>query len=206
MLYAGEATWPPNRRAGDAVAVRGETFVGKPCVHGHDGLRYTSGKKRCVECSREQHQKRWVNAEVRARQAEQNRIWHKNPVNRSRRSADRRERYALDIDYRSRVCATSRKRYKNPSVRSTRRAYVLNRLYGLSATDYNKMLHDQGGVCAICRGSPRGKHLSVDHCHNTGAVRGLLCGSCNSTIGKLKDDPMLTHLATKYLLERTPPQ
>jgi hypothetical protein len=69
--------------------------------------------------------------------------------------------------------------------------------------EYLKLLESQLGKCAICRGVElrKGKkiRLSVDHCHTTGKVRGLLCGNCNRAIGLLKDDSSLLLKAVLYL-------
>lgn len=63
------------------------------------------------------------------------------------------------------------------------------------------MLAIQGGVCAICRKECKsGRELAVDHDHETGAVRSLLCMNCNRAIGWLQDDPDLLMAATEYLL------
>lgn len=56
--------------------------------------------------------------------------------------------------------------------------------YGLLLEDYEDLLHRQGGVCALCKEPPaRGKSLCIDHCHDSGRVRGLLCNRCNSLLG-----------------------
>lgn len=56
--------------------------------------------------------------------------------------------------------------------------------YGLLLEDYEEQLHRQGGVCALCKSPPaRGKSLCIDHCHDSGRVRGLLCNRCNSLLG-----------------------
>lgn len=74
--------------------------------------------------------------------------------------------------------------------------------YGISGDDYEKILALQGGVCAICRkactrtGSGR---LCVDHDHESGQVRGLLCFKCNVGIGHLADDVELLKGAVSYL-------
>ena len=77
------------------------------------------------------------------------------------------------------------------------------RRYGLTRDDFWKLLEKQGGVCAICGTSEPGKgrtRMCVDHCHRTGKVRGLLCGSCNRSIGQLGDDPDILQRAADYLL------
>lgn len=73
--------------------------------------------------------------------------------------------------------------------------------YGISYETYCEMLALQNGVCAICSDPPSGrtKRLSVDHCHNTGIVRGLLCNRCNRSLGLLKDDREVLKKAIKYL-------
>jgi len=60
--------------------------------------------------------------------------------------------------------------------------------YDITAEQYTTLLVIQNNVCGICEGPPQsGEVLVVDHCHDTGAVRGLLCSSCNKAIGLLKD-------------------
>ncbi len=75
--------------------------------------------------------------------------------------------------------------------------------YGLTMEDYNKMLKKQGGTCVICRNGNNRRKLCVDHNHKTGKVRGLLCDSCNFTIGHSKEDINLLKKAIKYLEEGT---
>lgn len=62
------------------------------------------------------------------------------------------------------------------------RSKKLTRLFGLTAEDYDTMLENQGGVCAICQSPPKNNRLAVDHDHNTGEIRGLLCTRCNVTL------------------------
>ena len=75
--------------------------------------------------------------------------------------------------------------------------------YGISIIEYMKILQSQNNCCAICKVEQSGyknKRLSVDHCHQTGRVRGLLCDYCNNAIGKFKDNPILSKNATEYLI------
>lgn len=78
------------------------------------------------------------------------------------------------------------------------------REYRMTPDEYAAMVAAQAGRCAICGEAPepaghRRLALFVDHDHETGAVRGLLCGPCNTGIGHLKDDPERLRVAAKYL-------
>lgn len=79
---------------------------------------------------------------------------------------------------------------------------VLNR-YGVTKEQYAEMLRQQGGGCAICGSSDPGKEsgfkLSVDHCHDTNVIRGLLCKNCNLAIGYFQDNPDLCRRGADYL-------
>lgn len=75
--------------------------------------------------------------------------------------------------------------------------------YGLTIEQYDSMLARQDGSCAICKSTePRMKNagrLYVDHCHETGEVRGLLCFRCNTMLGNAGDSPEVLRLAAEYL-------
>ena len=93
------------------------------------------------------------------------------------------------------------------------RHYGLSRNYNISLTDYARMFSEQGGVCAICKqpetaklpgrktGSTdlRVRDLSVDHCHETGKIRELLCNSCNHMLGEAKDNIEVLLAGANYL-------
>lgn len=71
----------------------------------------------------------------------------------------------------------------------------------LAEAEYQAILQKQGGGCAICQGlNEDGRRLAVDHNHDTGLIRGLLCGSCNLGLGKLGDDLEGVERAIDYLL------
>jgi hypothetical protein len=90
--------------------------------------------------------------------------------------------------------ATKREWYKKNLAHH--KATVRKRNYGISDEQYQQMLKEQEGGCAICGGNRR---LAVDHCHNTGKVRGLLCMYCNTGIGHLRDSFELLIKAASYL-------
>ena len=81
----------------------------------------------------------------------------------------------------------------------------LRQKYGMSLDTYDAILKKQGGRCKICRADKPGgagakfNVFSVDHDHNTGAVRGLLCGLCNITIGSAREDAEILRATVKYL-------
>lgn len=86
----------------------------------------------------------------------------------------------------------------------------LNKLlrdFGITKEKYNNMIVNQNNVCAICKNIETSKHktgivksLSVDHCHKTNKVRGLLCSKCNLAIGVFKDSVDILKSAIDYLL------
>lgn len=81
----------------------------------------------------------------------------------------------------------------------------LLRKYGLNPTEFDALLDRQGNGCAVCR-VPFGEHQrgpQIDHCHETGQVRGLLCTSCNIGLGHTKDDPALQFEFSLYLARAT---
>lgn len=94
----------------------------------------------------------------------------------------------------------------NPGIERKR---ALWRKYKLTAEGYDALLAKQGNKCAICEEAESSydqkcgslKRLCVDHSHSTGKVRGLLCFRCNSTIGKLEENPQLLRAMWDYLHE-----
>lgn len=75
-----------------------------------------------------------------------------------------------------------------------------NKRYGITSAQYDAIWAQQGGRCAICDEAEGKRQLSVDHDHETGAIRGLLCMLCNMGIGALRDDPDRLAAAMAYLI------
>jgi hypothetical protein len=103
-----------------------------------------------------------------------------------------------------------RRRYqRNYRINNQRSVHntVLKKFYGISVDEYEAMLKAQDGVCRICGSdktsvdpnTKKYRRMSVDHCHATGKVRGLLCCDCNRGLGYFKDNPVLLHAAIDYL-------
>ena len=83
--------------------------------------------------------------------------------------------------------------------------YELKRRFGINKAEYEKLMAEQNHCCAICKKPERlilnGKQasLAVDHCHNKGFVRGLLCSKCNQGIGCFEDNVEYLKRAIEYL-------
>jgi len=110
----------------------------------------------------------------------------------------------LGVRSRCRTCHNQAMRdYERKRGPEWRRKKTLHR-YGITPQDYDRMFREQEGKCKICEKIPqerhsRDRHLVVDHCHTTQAVRGLLCHSCNRALGMFNDDPKVLDKAAAYL-------
>lgn len=85
-----------------------------------------------------------------------------------------------------------------------KRAERFRRIYGITIDEYDQMLADQDGRCAICRepsswNRREGDVLPIDHDHATGKVRGLLCHPCNQALGLMRDNPGRLRAAADYI-------
>jgi hypothetical protein len=102
--------------------------------------------------------------------------------------------------------AYCKERNSSPQQRDKNREWSYKRRYGITSSEYDRMLSNQNGVCKICgsKDSKKGGHrFTVDHCHTTGEVRGLLCGPCNLAIGLLGDNISTLQNAINYLSTHT---
>lgn len=172
-------------------------YQGKPCLNGHSGLRYTKGS-RCVEC-----------VGVRRSVA-------KNPKGRSNENHERSLIAAASGDttyipftpckfghslrfVNSNNCVIcdeiAREKYK-----IDRKYWRIEKVYGLSRDAYLSMVAEHDSSCKICsiKFDDHFK-LHIDHCHETNAIRGLLCSKCNQAIGLLNHNKLLMENAIAYL-------
>lgn len=156
------------------------------CAKGHDQdihrKRLPSGKTFCQQCR----------SEYKSEHAKKTPRLYKTHCKHGHELSQTRKRKSDGQTYCS-VC------YYNFG--KVRQWYYRLRTYGITKEQFDKMLEAQHGVCAICHtewGVGR-KGPFIDHDHITGAVRGLLCNSCNTGIGLLKDDPVIMQSAITYL-------
>ena len=99
--------------------------------------------------------------------------------------------------------AKSRERAMTPEVKDRTRWANIMRNYGLCKEDFERILAEQEGKCVICgfefTEECKSTRPHVDHCHDSGEVRGLLCGNCNAGLGQFKDDTQKLQSAIEYL-------
>lgn len=145
-------------------------------------------------------------------QAEMRERWssrRRNPVTRKLASADAVE--AIEVkqvaEKKDLICHFCK---KNPTSAAKRtgevkpcpscitKHYYLKRTYGITLRQYHAMLSAQQGKCAVCL-EDRGTDLVVDHCHELGHVRGLVCYNCNTLMGLAKESEAVLQNAVKYL-------
>lgn len=107
-------------------------------------------------------------------------------------------------------CPEARKKYKRQHYQENKTKVLARAMkqqylkrYGVTPEDWDRMYLEQDGCCKICDAhqSVLSKRLSVDHCHETGKIRGLLCMRCNAGLGNFRDDPELLVAAINYLKE-----
>ena len=104
----------------------------------------------------------------------------------------------LGMGYVCKPCAVQRAQaqYTKEDLAQMQRKVWLKRKYGLTPERWEEMYTEQGGGCLICTNT---EDLVVDHNHDTGEVRGLLCRKCNSGLGMFKDNDLLLIAAGRYL-------
>ena len=89
----------------------------------------------------------------------------------------------------------------DPQFKEKRRGRRIRFEYGIDNSEYERLLAAQGGTCAGCHTTEPGRHekFDIDHDHQTGKVRGLLCGNCNRALGLLKDSAETAANLATYL-------
>lgn len=205
----------------------------KPLDDFHRNSRAKDGRQsRCKECGcrsarewneanrdrKRENGRRWREENADAINAKRRQSRAEDPERAGRQRQQHRESHARN---REKVLAYQRQRQQDPAFRAKRREYMaqwlqvpenreraranqLLRHYGVTRAQYDALLEEQGGVCAICGGQPatRGESkrpFRVDHCHETGVVRGLLCAPCNVGLSRFGDSPEVLLAAAAYL-------
>ena len=159
-----------------------------------DNRRYDC--KACVKAH-----KKPLSDKAKARNAELNKKWREDNPEKVKE---------LWTDWSSKNDRTEYMQTYSQANRDKAAAYNLKYRYGISLKEYEEMVTAQNGVCKICkeegfpsstglRGNVQSRNLVVDHCHKTGAIRGLLCNMCNWGLGKFRDNSDNLRMAADYL-------
>jgi len=138
------------------------------------------------------------------RSNECNECWSKRNAENHRRNKSKNNARCRTYYGENREHLIDGARDRNMKNKDRIRAQRLKRDYGITKNDYDRMLKEQKECCAICgrHQSELRRSLSVDHNHETGKVRGLLCGLCNLILGNAKDSRTILESAIIYLEER----
>jgi len=128
------------------------------------------------------------------------REYRKTPEGRIKYMASMRRYYSTPKG-NTKYKANLRKYMITPKGKEVKRNIDLKHRYDITIEEYNKMLEDQGGVCAICGTDKTGGkgRFCVDHDHETDKIRGLLCRNCNLLLGNAKDSIKTILKASQYL-------
>lgn len=161
------------------------------------------------EAKNAKQREKWKNATPEQREAkrESHRTWRKRPENKEYEKAYR-ESYLGKPEVREHNNTLQRERYGNrtePQKQNTARymrSYALRTKFDLTLEEWHALLESQGGRCAICRRSEpdNRRNWNTDHEPGTRRVRGILCNSCNTRLGKMGDRPFAIVLHTDALL------
>jgi hypothetical protein len=155
-----------------------------------DASRSDGIHKTCNTCNAELQRKWYQKNKEKAREKARERYYKNKELISAKRKQDR-------IDNPEKY----KKHYKYDPIRSKEYGWKRAGIKNMTYERYLELLDLQNHCCAICgiHDDECKRQLSVDHDHNTGEVRGLLCDSCNGGIGKLKDSIDLLEKAINYL-------
>ncbi|GHA88503.1 recombination endonuclease VII [Streptomyces tendae] len=143
----------------------------------------------CRECAAEYHRRR--------QEARGKAVRVKVPVPRGHKRCPQCEEVKPHSDWERNRSSSDGWASYCPECRAERnRTGYFKRKYGLAPAELDAMIAEQQGVCCICL-TARAEH--VDHCRETGRVRGVLCFSCNAALGQFKDRPDAIRRAAAYV-------
>ena len=176
-----------------------------PCTKHPEGDLYANGS--CGQCGRDRDKKWRASDKAKASVAARSKKYKEaNPekvkANARMRMQKMRENFTEEerAAYRAKNAGRRREWYHNKDGKQKAKDLALRQKYGITLLEFERMASDQGGQCGICAGTlDLGFYTAVDHCHDTGAVRGLLCSSCNMALGAFNDNTAMLGKAISYL-------
>ncbi len=158
-------------------------------------------RKTCIEC-REKEQARYSEnrEQINAKQRERWRC-----RSQSQKESDSLKRSAYRAQHRNEQKVYGQAHYQRnrQNLVKRKRSNKLRFKYGITPEEFDSLLKKQGGHCAVCDRTIEedGRHLSVDHDHETGRLRGILCAKHNHALGLCGDDPKILIELALYLIQ-----
>lgn len=176
-------------------------FTGKPCKRGHVSLKYSSSGN-CALCISEKRGKVAFNHKGgSSKRSPENQLLadeaHGNGFTRYQSLTKCPQGHTVRF-VTNNNCVACSNATANKRKEKARWARIYKE-YGITQTDFNKMLQQQDNKCSICSCDINQQNTHIDHCHNRNIVRSLLCNRCNQAIGLLDENIHNFESAIKYL-------
>lgn len=188
---------PHSKKDRDLAKQEGRKFYvsGTPCKKCGCVIKFVSSYG-CHYCAKKKGYEKLISGALEKYKtpekiAQRTRNWRKNNPDKYR------AQYKSDESLRK-----QREKARLPESKEKARDKYYQKLYNITKDEYESLLESQGGKCRICKNTcTSGKRLAVDHCHDNGKVRGLLCKNCNIGLGMFQDNTGLLESAVLYLKE-----
>lgn len=185
--------------ASGAKALGSQYYTGIQCNHGHLGLRYTSSGN-CILCIAQKQGQIQI-GKTNARSKKNYELAEQALANGASTyipGSPCKHGHSLRF-VGSGNCVECAKTSVEKMPNGYHRWLRIKKVYGITKEEFENFLASQGGLCAICERPLVDKKTHIDHCHDTGKVRGLLCGPCNQGLGLFQESKMTLSKALKYL-------
>lgn len=180
----------------------GHNWSCKACMSAYSKQYYKDNRRKVTEKRKEYINEYNHRPEVKERRREWEREKRKDPEFRRRRN-ERQRINRQKPEAKIKAQEYRKEYYSRPEVIARNREKQIERNFGSDAVEwYRNRLEEVNCCCEICGSPEEGRDLSIDHDHETGELRGLLCSKCNLMIGNAKDMPEILISGAEYLNQK----